>query len=98
MSSEEKEVDNMPIWQDHERRITTLENTFSAMSHEMKDVKATVEKTGDEQKKLLNTLIDHHLETNKLKLNNFWKVVLNITGAGGLLITVIYALVQLLGG
>lgn len=98
MPETEKEVDNMPIWQDHERRITTLENTFSAMSHEMKEVKSTVEKTSDEQKKLLNTLIDHHLETNKLKLSNFWKVILNVTGAGGLLITVIYALVQVLGG
>ncbi|MFS0749518.1 hypothetical protein [Oceanobacillus sp. 1P07AA] len=89
-----EEMDNMPIWQDHERRITTLENTFSAMSHEMKDVKSTVEKTSDEQKKLLNTLIDHHLSTNKMKLSNFWKLILNITGAGGLLITVIYAIVQ----
>nr|WP_289038297.1 hypothetical protein [uncultured Allobacillus sp.] len=96
--TEEKEVDNMPIWQDHERRITTLENTFSAMSHEMKEVKTTVEKSGEEQKKLLNTLIDHHLDTNKMKLSNFWKVILNITGAGGLLMAVIYALVQFLGG
>lgn len=35
------------------------------MSHEMKDVKSTVEKTSDEQKELLNTLINHHLEINK---------------------------------
>ncbi|MFD1335751.1 hypothetical protein ACFQ4N_09345 [Oceanobacillus iheyensis] len=89
-----EEMDNMPIWQDHERRITTLENTFSTMSHEMKEVRSTVEKTGDEQKKLLNTLIDHHLSTNKMKLSNFWKLILNITGASGLLITVIYAVVQ----
>lgn len=84
----------MPIWQDHERRITTLENTWASMSHEMREVKRTVENTGEEQKKLLNTLIDHHLKTSTMKLANFWKVILNITGAGGLLITVIYALVQ----
>lgn len=89
--------DNMPIWQDHERRITTLETTFVSMSHEMKDVKQAVEKTGDEQKKLLNTLIDHHLETKKMKITNVWKVILNVTGAGGLLIAVIYALVQFVG-
>ncbi|WP_079708629.1 hypothetical protein [Paraliobacillus ryukyuensis] len=93
---ETEELENMPIWQDHERRITTLETTFSAMSHEMRDVKQTVDKRGDEQKELLNTLIDHHLKTNKMKLSNMWKVILNITGAGGLLITVIYAVVQLL--
>jgi len=94
---DDKDVENMPIWQDHERRITTLENTFSSMSHEMKEVKTTVKESSDEQKKLLNTLIDHHLDTNKMKLSNFWKVVLNITGAGGLLMAVIYALVQFLG-
>jgi len=94
---DDKDVENMPIWQDHERRITTLENTFSSMSHETKEVKTTVKESSDEQKKLLNTLIDHHLDTNKMKLSNFWKVVLNITGAGGLLMAVIYALVQFLG-
>lgn len=94
--SQEEDVMEMPIWQDHERRITTLENTFASMTHEMKDVKNAVEKTGNEQKELLNTLIDHHLTTNKMKLSNFWKVILNITGAGGLLITVFYALFQLI--
>lgn len=94
--SQDEGVVEMPIWQDHERRITTLENTFASMSHEMKDVKLAVEKTGDEQKKLLNTLIDHHLATNKMKLSNFWKLILNVTGAGGLLITVFYAIFQLI--
>ena len=93
---QKEDVIEMPIWQDHERRITTLENTFASMSHEMKDVKNAVEKTGNEQKELLNTLIDHHLSTNKIKLSNFWKVILNITGAGGLLIKVFYALFQLI--
>ncbi len=86
----------MPIWQDHERRIVTLENTFTGMSHEMREIRTTVQKSNDEQKKLLNTLIEHHLSTNKLKLSNFWKLIINITGAGGLIATVIYALFQFL--
>ncbi|KAB8139249.1 hypothetical protein F9U64_01095 [Gracilibacillus oryzae] len=90
-------MENMPIWQDHERRITTLENTFASFSHEMKEVKTTVQKSNDEQKKLLNTLIDHHLNTNKTKLSNLWKVIINITGAGGLLTVIIYALFQFFG-
>ncbi len=97
----EKDVDDMPIWQNHEQRITTLENTFAGFSHKidavdkkMESVESKIELGNDEQKKLLNTLISHHLETNKMKISNFWKVILNITGAGGLLAAVVYALVQ----
>lgn len=32
---QEKEVENMLILQDHERRITTLENTIAGYSHKM---------------------------------------------------------------
>lgn len=99
--SEQEGVDNMPIWQDHERRITTLENTFAAYSSKidgvekkMDGVDAKIDQQWGEQKKLLNTLVDHHLSTNKMKVSNFWKLVLNITGAGGLFSIVIYAVVQ----
>ena len=99
-----EELADMPIWQDHERRITTLENTFSSLSHEMKEMRGSVDETKNtikesniEQKELLNTLITHHLETDKMKISNFWKVVLNVTGAGGLLASVIYAVSKLIG-
>ncbi|WP_163526605.1 hypothetical protein [Halobacillus ihumii] len=103
MSKEMKEMEDMPVWQDHERRITTLENTFSTFSTKVDNVEKTIKEQGniqkqqnDEQKKLLNTLIDHHLSTNKMKVSNFWKVILNITGAGGIITAIFYALVQLL--
>lgn len=103
--SEQEELDSMPIWQNHEQRITTLENTFAGFSHKidavdkkMENVESKIDSGNNEQKKLLNTLIGHHLETSKMKISNFWKVILNITGAGGLLAAVIYALVQFLGG
>jgi len=96
-----EELTEMPIWQDHERRITTLENTYSSLTHEMKEmkggvdeVKKSIKSSNDEQKELLNTLISHHLETDKLKNSSFWKVVLNVTGAGGLLAAVVYAVAQ----
>ena len=91
-----KEMEDMPIWQDHERRITTLENTFTSFSSKVDNVEKTINKQGDEQKQLLNTLIEHHLSTKKMKVSNFWKVILNITGAGGLLATIAYAGFQLL--
>ncbi|GGB26970.1 hypothetical protein GCM10011409_00310 [Lentibacillus populi] len=101
---DEKDVGDMPIWQDHERRITTLENTFAGYSTKMDsvekkmgDVERKIDDQWGEQKQLLNTLIEHHLSTNKIKLSNFWKMILNVTGAGGLIITVIYALVQYFG-
>lgn len=95
----DEDVEEMPIWQNHESRITTVENIVGGLTSDVKDVKKSVgdvetavSKSNDEQKELLNTLIGHHLSTNKIKLNHLWKVILNVTGAGGLLITVIYAI------
>lgn len=91
---ENKEMEDMPIWQNHENRITTLETTFTGFSHEMKEVKDTVNKTSEEQKKLLNTLIEHHLSTNKMKLSKMWQLILNIFSASGIIGVIIYAVIQ----
>lgn len=93
----DKEMDNMPIWQDHEKRITVLETGYDRMSYEMQDVKKVVKDESEAQKKLLNRLIEHHLSTNKFKLSKMWQLILNIFGAGGIIVTVIYAAVQFLG-
>ena len=93
-SEEEMEEMPLPIWQNHERRITTLETTFGTMSQEVRALKKVVEESSDEQKKLLNTLIEHHLSTNKMKISSFWKVILNITGAGGIITAVVYGAFQ----
>jgi len=60
-----------PILQNQEQRITILETTVSGLSHKMDSVKTAVETEGAEQKALLNRLIDHHLDTNKIKLSQF---------------------------
>lgn len=106
--------ENMPIWQNHEQRITTLEATFAGFSHRIravdkkmeemetssekrwKSIEKKLDEGNDEQKELLNTLISHHLETKKMKVSNFWQVIINITGTGGLLIAIVYAIVQLI--
>lgn len=102
--AEEMEEMPIPVWlRDHERRITTLEASFGMFSQKMdsvekniESVKKTIESDNEEQKKLLNTLVDHHLATKKMKLSNFWKVIINIFGAGGIVTTIILAVIQLL--
>lgn len=104
---QEKEVENMPIWQNHERRITTLENTFAGYSYKMdafdkrfelfetklddtskvtekrfSSFEEKLDKGNAKQEELFNKLIDHHLSTNKIKLNNFWKFLIALVNGG----------------
>ncbi|AKG05512.1 hypothetical protein AAV35_012610 [Salimicrobium jeotgali] len=95
---DEKEMEEMPIWQDHERRITTLENTFTTFSSKVDGVEKTIKDQGDKQEKLLNNLIDHHLSTKKMRISKFWQVILNLTGAGSIVTGLIYAITQLIQG
>ena len=90
----EKEVENMPIWQNHEHRITTIEVNQENISQQMNGLQKVVKEESGEQKALLNKLIEHHLDTNKMKMSNFWKFVLNVTGVGGILSVTAYALLQ----
>ena len=85
---------DMTIWQNHEQRISALEATVVGFSHKMDSLEKVVKDESKEQKTLLKRLIDHHLSTNKFKLSQFWKLVLNLTGAGSILGVFIYALVQ----
>lgn len=101
----DEKVDNMPIWQDHERRITTLENTFSqygskieGLERQMHNIEGKIDQNGKQQKELLDQLIKHHLDTNRFKMSKRWQLILNIFGAGGLLTVFIYAILQFLGG
>lgn len=90
----ERGVEEMPIWQNHENRITTIEVNQDNISQQMNGLERVVKDESKEQKALLNKLIEHHLDTNKMKLSSFWKLVLNITGAGGLFMALVYAVVQ----
>lgn len=90
----ERGVDDVTIWQNHENRITTIEVNQENISQQMNGLERVVKEESNEQKALLNKLIDHHLNTNKLKLSNFWKMILNMTGAGGILAVTLYAILQ----
>lgn len=89
-------MEDMPIWQNHEQRITVLETTVQGFSRKMDSLETTVKDESKEQKALLNRLVDYHLDTKRFKLSQLWKVILNIFGVGGLATAVIYAVVQLL--
>lgn len=88
------DVENMSIWQNHENRITTIEVNQDTLSQQMTGLEKVVKDEADEQKALLNRLIDHHLDTNKIKLSQFWKVVFNLSGASGIVGVLIYAAAQ----
>ena len=99
----DEKVDNMQILQDHERRITTLENTFSqygnkieGLERQMNNIEGKIDENGRQQKELLDQLITHHLDMNKFKLGKRWQLILNIFGAGGILTVFIYAIIQFL--
>lgn len=95
MPKNDEEMEDVPtIWQDHEQRITTLEVTMSSVNGKMDNVEKAVKESNAEQKQLLNTLIDHHLNTKQFKLSKMWQLILNLFGAGGLIGVVIYALIQ----
>lgn len=91
---QKEDVETLSIWQNHENRITTIEVNQENISQQMNGLEKVVKEESGEQKALLNKLIAHHLDTNKMKLSNFWKLILNISGAGGLLAAVIYASLQ----
>lgn len=85
------------IVQDHERRLTTVEERVHKLEEnqlEMKNgflrVENTVLQEGKEQKHLLNKLMDHFFEerkdnrSNKVKLSEVrWTTIAGLLGGGG---------------
>lgn len=86
---EKEDVDNMPIWQNHEQRITRLEITMTGLSDKMESVERTVRKGNDEQKELLNTInnrmVDEFFKKKTINLNNGWKLLFSLIGGGSFL-------------
>lgn len=52
----DEKLDNKPIWQNHEQRITALEVTMTRLSSKMDSVENMVVEGNNEQKKMLNTI------------------------------------------
>lgn len=98
-----EELENMPIWQDHEQRITALEFTTKNIQSEFKEVKDKIDRGNTEQSKKLETIDNRLMDEffNKQYRNHKYgwklaiKMVSGIVGGGGLL----YLLVEkIIGG
>lgn len=99
MALSPKEMETMPVWQNHENRITNLEATTVGLSKQMDNVEAVVREGNEEQKELLNRLINHHLDTNKIKMNNVWRFLITLVGGGSFLYLLFdKLLIHLIGG
>lgn len=87
MSEQEKELDDMPIWQNHEQRITALEINMNGLSDKMDRVEGTIKEGNQEQKEMLDTInkrmVDEFFTKKKMNLSNAWKFLIAIFGGGG---------------
>jgi len=93
----EEEVDNMPIWQNHEQRITALEVTQANMKHEFKEVKEAINSGNNKQLEKLeeinNRLFDEFFKKKKINLNNGWRLLIALVGGGSFLYLIIEKLI-----
>lgn len=85
----DKEMEDMPIWQNHEQRITTLEVTMTGLSSKMDNVEKTVKDGNEEQKKKLDMidtrLVEEFFGKKRTNLENGWQLLGKVLGAGGIL-------------
>lgn len=84
----DEELDNMPIWQNHEQRITALEVTMTGLASKMDSVEKTVKEGNEEQKKKLDTidqrLLDEFFYKKRSNHDNKWQMLGKVLGAGGI--------------
>ena len=85
MDEKEKGLDDMPIWQNHEQRITTLEVTTANIKSEFVEIKDKIDKGNDEQSKKLETidkrLMDEFFNKKNRNHENTWKLIIKVAGA-----------------
>ena len=83
--SEHKELADLPIWQNHEQRITALEVTTSNIKSEFKEVKEKIDRGNDEQSKKLEIidkrLMDEFFKKKNTMRENYWKLLFKVVGA-----------------
>lgn len=88
-----REMEDMPIWQNHEQRITALEVTQANMKHEFKEIKEAIDKGNNKQLEKLDEmnsrLFDEFFHKKKVNLSNGWKLLIALFGGGGFIYLVI---------
>lgn len=97
-----EELTDMPIWQNHEQRITTLEVTTANIQGEFREVKDIINEGNKEQAERLaridKTLMDEFFKKRKDTRDNMWKLIFKVSGAvvgGG---SFIYVIIEKLTG
>lgn len=86
---------------DHEKRITDLENNYGEMKYGITKLENTVLLEGKEQKQLLNKLIDHFFDdrkdarNSKVKLSEIkWTTIVGLFGGGSAIVLLIQWLIS----
>jgi len=81
----EDEIENMPIWQNHEQRIATLEVITGDMQREFKEVKEIINKGNKDQTDRLEQidkrLMDEFFHKTRTTRDNVWKLIFKIVGS-----------------
>ena len=87
--SDQEEMDNMPIWQNHEQRITALELTMTGLSAKMDNVENTVrdgnQKAHEKLETIDNRLMEEFFQKRKTNRDNTWGLIGKIFGTGGII-------------
>ncbi|SRR5699024_172839 len=96
----------MPIWQNHEQRITSLEVTtstinrdFADMRKRFDDVESKIEKGNEDQSKKLEVidkrLMDEFFNKKTTNRDYKWKMLIAVVGGGGIGYLVIEKIIEL---
>ena len=80
-----EEIENMPIWQNHEQRIATLEVITGDMQREFKEVKEIINKGNKDQTNRLEQidkrLMEEFFQKARTTRDNVWKLIFKIVGS-----------------
>lgn len=98
----EERLSDMSIWQDHEKRITTLELTTADMRQEFKEVKDKIDDGNSEQIKKLDSfytrLADDFFQSKQNNAKYKWKFATKFVGAliggGGIVYLIIEKIME----
>jgi len=101
--SENKELNDMPIWQNHEQRITALEVTTANIKNEFTEIKDKIDQGNAAQSQKLDRfyekMTNEFFKKKSRNHENTWKLILKVTlsliGSGSFIYLIIE---KILGG
>lgn len=100
MDEKEKELNDMPIWQNHEQRITALELTTANIQSEFKEVKEKIDSGNTEQLKKMDVidkrLMDEFFKKKETNRENIWKLLIAIVGGGSFIYLIVEKIIEVI--